>query len=97
MFIGKWGLGCDYNNYIKLTDHKESTYQSQFIFTKPKNLVTEIEIKSKNIISKQSVGDYDQFQLMYEDCLRNKLDTFNYSTLTKMQERYKIIKEIYES
>lgn len=97
LFIGKWGLGCDYKNYIKLTDYKESTYQSQFIFTKPNNLVSEIEIKSKNIISKQSVGDYDQFQLMYEDCLRNKLDTFNYSTLTKMQKRYKIIKEIYES
>jgi NDP-hexose-3-ketoreductase len=96
-FFGKWSLGFDYKNSVQLTSQEGTTFTSEFIFTKPNNHVTCIEINDNNKISKKSVGDYDQFQLMYEDILRNNLNNFDYSTLSQIKKRYKIIEEINES
>ena len=93
-YFGKWGLGQDYKNYLELKDNDGKEFQIDFIFSKPDNLNSKIQITSNETISEIEVGKFDQFQIMYEDILRSDFTKFEYSNYKNLIERYDLIHEL---
>tara|TARA_Y100000816_G_scaffold292542_1_gene288495 strand:- start:7113 stop:8054 length:942 start_codon:yes stop_codon:yes gene_type:complete len=93
-YFGKWGLGQDYKNSLELKDNDGKEFQIDFIFSKPDNLNSKIQITSNETISEIEVGKFDQFQIMYEDILRSDFTKFEYSNYKNLIERYDLIHEL---
>jgi len=95
-FIGKWGLGEDYKNFLKLTEKDGTRYEINYFFSKPDSTESIISIIKGNIKEEIVVGRFDQFELMYKDALNNNLNNFFYSTPKHVLLRYSIFKKVLE-
>tara|TARA_B100001057_G_scaffold499964_1_gene612734 strand:- start:1936 stop:2877 length:942 start_codon:yes stop_codon:yes gene_type:complete len=93
-YFGKWGLGQDYKNYLKLINNDGKEFQIDFIFSKPDNLNSKIQIITKDNFSEIEIGKFDQFQIMYEDILKSDFTKFDYSNHKNLLERYDLILEL---
>ena len=89
----KWGLGDDYKNSLQLIDKSKNEYKIDFIFSKPDN--TETKITLNNEVSEElQVGVFDQFEIMYNDILKENLSRFKYSSYENILKRYKLYNSI---
>ena len=95
-FIGKWGLGEDYKNFLKLTEEDGTSYEINFFFSKPDSTEAIINVFKGNSKEEIVVGRYDQFELMYKDALNDNLNNFFYTTPKHLLLRYSIFKEVLE-
>lgn len=93
-FIGKWGLGKDYKNYVKLFDKSGIEYQIEFFYSKPDSIKIKIVTKNSQDERETFVNDCDQFENMYKDILKNKYTKFLYSDYENLIKRYSIYKDI---
>ena len=92
MVNGAWDKTI--KNYLELKDNDGKEFQVDFIFSKPDNLNSKIQITSNETISEIEVGKFDQFQIMYEDILRSDFTKFEYSNYKNLIERYDLIHEL---
>lgn len=95
-FIGKWGLGKEYKNYIKLFDKSGTELSINFFYSKPDN--EKLQIKYKNISGKnnKTINATDQFENMYLDLINNSFSRFSYSEYKNLIKRYEIYQKILE-
>ena len=93
-FIGKWGLGKEYKNYIKFTDVDCKEYFVNFFYSKPDN--TEVKIETLDNNPDLKIGIYDQFKIMFEDALRDDTKKFEYSNNINLLNRYSLFKKVFE-
>ena len=93
-FIGKWGLGKEYANYLKIIDKNDEEYLINFFYSKPDD--TNIIIQNKNESKNINIGVHNQFKLMYEHALNEDFEKFQYSSYESIKKRYSIFKLVYE-
>ena len=93
-YFGKWGLGKQYKNYLLLESNDGTIFHIDFIFSKPDDLISKINLSNNNTISEIEIGKFDQFQNMYEDIINGDLDRFEYSNFANLLVRYNLIQEI---
>ncbi|MDC3103756.1 Gfo/Idh/MocA family oxidoreductase [Acidimicrobiaceae bacterium] len=84
----KWGLGVEYNNFVKLVDKKKEIY-IPFFFSKPEQFKPIIYIKGEKNIEYRNI---DQFRKMYSDFFLNKNIISEYTNFKSLNERYKLVK-----
>jgi len=95
-FIGKWGLGKEYKNYVNLYSDSGKEYRADFLYSKPDDKEIKIKVHDKILIEEIDVGIHNQFYLMYDALINNNLNNFFYSNYDNLQRRYKIFNQIYK-
>ena len=95
-FIGRWGLGKEYKNYVNLYSNNGREYKVDFLYSKPDETEINIKVYGDNYKEDIDVGTYDQFYLMYKDLINNNLNNFSYMNYDNFQRRYKIFNQIYK-
>lgn len=93
-YVGKWGLGKDYKNYLRLESPNGEIFQIDFIFSKPDDTYTKVKIKDSKKSSEVNIGKYDQFQIMYQDLIDNNFLKFEYSNHENLIKRYNLMREV---
>lgn len=93
-FIGKWGLGKDYKNYVKLFDKSGTEHQIEFFYSKPDSIKMKRVTKNPQGEKEALIDDCDQFENMYLDILKNKYTKFFYSDYENLIKRYSIYRDI---
>ncbi len=93
-FTGKWGLGKEYKNYIRLFNTSGLELLVNFFYSKPEGQNMQIEFKNISGKSDETINVSDQFKNMYLDIMNNKLDKFSYSEYKNLIKRYQIFQEI---
>ena len=93
-YVGKWGLGQDYKNYLKLESSEGESFQIDFIFSKPNDTLTKINLKDSKESSEIKIGKYDQFQIMYQDVIENNMTKFEYTNHENLLKRYNLVSAV---
>ena len=93
-YIGKWGLGQEYKNYLKLENSDGESFQIDFIFSKPNETFTKIDVKNSKNSQVIEVGKYDQFQIMYQDVIEKNITKFKYTNYENLLKRYSLVRDV---
>ena len=93
-YIGKWGLGQEYKNYLKLENSDGESFQIDFIFSKPNETFTKIDIKNSKNSQVIEIGKYDQFQIMYQDVIEKNIKKFKYTNYENLIKRYSLVRDV---
>ena len=93
-YVGKWGLGEDYKNYLKLENSDGESFQIDFIFSKPDDTITKIDVSNSKSSSVIEIGNFDQFQIMYQDIIEKNMTKFEYSNHKNLLKRYSLIRDV---
>tara|TARA_B100000123_G_C25726540_1_gene427196 strand:- start:498 stop:1439 length:942 start_codon:yes stop_codon:yes gene_type:complete len=93
-YIGKWGLGQEYKNYLKLENSDGESFQIDFIFSKPNETFTKIDVKNSKNSQVIEVGKYDQFQIMYQDVIEKNISKFKYTNYENLLKRYSLVRDV---
>ncbi len=93
-YIGKWGLGQEYKNYLKLENSDGESFQIDFIFSKPNETFTKIDVKNSKNSQVIEIGKYDQFQIMYQDVIEKNITKFKYTNYENLLKRYSLVRDI---
>ena len=93
-YIGKWGLGQEYKNYLKLENSDGESFQIDFIFSKPNETFTKIDVKNSKNSQVIEIGKYDQFQIMYQDVIEKNITKFKYTNYENLLKRYSLVRDV---
>ena len=93
-YIGKWGLGQEYKNYLKLENSDGESFQIDFIFSKPNETFTKIDVKNSKNSQVIEIGKYDQFQIMYQDVIEKNISKFKYTNYENLLKRYSLVRDV---
>jgi len=93
-YIGKWGLGQEYKNYLKLENSDGESFQIDFIFSKPNETFTKIDVKNSKNSQVIEIGKYDQFQIMYQDVIEKNIKKFKYTNYENLIKRYSLVRDV---
>ena len=93
-YIGKWGLGQEYKNYLKLENSDGESFQIDFIFSKPNETFTKIDVKNSKNSQVIEIGKYDQFQIMYQDVIEKNISKFKYTNYENLIKRYSLVRDV---
>tara|TARA_B000000609_G_C24110624_1_gene313744 strand:+ start:57 stop:983 length:927 start_codon:yes stop_codon:yes gene_type:complete len=73
LYKARWGVGFEYSNFLEIKTNK-ATYNFPSIFTKGEEYESFYIKKTKTDETKIDIGNYDQFQLMYEYFFSNNIN-----------------------
>ena len=96
-FKGSWGLGCEYNNFVNLKDSDGSTYEIDFVYSKPDLTNSKILMTKDGSKKSIEIGIHDQFQNMYLDAINKNFSVFEYSNYNNLNLRYTLLEEVSET
>ena len=74
-YKAKWGSGFEYTNFLEIKTDK-AVYNFPFIFTKSENYISYYLKKIGSEETKNKIGNFDQFKLMYEFFFSNNINHF---------------------
>ena len=90
-----WGVNKEYKNELKIYNKKSEIY-FPFIFSKPENHISSYFKKNEKYNKEFSIGNFDQFQIMYEKVL-SETDTNSLFEIKKLKYKYSLIKNMLDN
>lgn len=90
-----WGINKEYKNELKIYNDKSEIY-FPFIFSKPENHISSYFKKNEKGNKEFSIGNFDQFQLMYEKIL-SETDVNSLFEINKLKYKYSLIKNMLDN
>ena len=87
-------MGQEYKNYLKLENSDGESFQIDFIFSKPNETFTKIDVKNSKNSQVIEVGKYDQFQIMYQDVIEKNISKFKYTNYENLLKRYSLVRDV---
>ena len=90
-----WGINKEYKNELKIYNEKSEFY-FPFIFSKPENHISSYFKKNEKGNKEFSIGNFDQFQLMYEKIL-SETDVNSLFEINKLKYKYNLIKNMLDN
>lgn len=90
-----WGINKDYMNELRVYC-KEKTYYFPFIYSKPQYYNSHYFEISNGDNKEISIGNFDQFQIMFEKILADK-DSNGIFNFDKLKYKYTLIKKVFDT
>ena len=87
-------MGQEYKNYLKLENSDGESFQIDFIFSKPNETFTKIDVKNSKNSQVIEIGKYDQFQIMYQDVIEKNISKFKYTNYENLLKRYSLVRDV---
>ena len=87
-----WGIGYEYSNFVELKS-KNTVFTFPMFFSKPENFESFYNVSSDGENEDVPVGNFNQFQIMYEDIILNQKE-FAYNSYDNLCKRYGFIRKL---
>ena len=93
--ILSWGINKDYLNELRVYC-KDKEYYFPFMYSKPQNYNSHYFEISNGDSKEISIGNFDQFQIMFEKILDDK-DSYGIFNYDKLKHKYTLIKKVFDT